>query len=156
MNKLRKRKQGGFTLIELLMVVLIIGILAAVGLPMYLGYARDARMSEGKSLIGSLWTSMRGCAQATGAACPASGQFVRVGVDGTTGTSGNGQWTLGPGAAQVSIINENQYSLDTNLTATGADTATTDLLVTFSYVLANNPPGQFTCSSDNGTTTSAC
>jgi len=32
MIKLRKGKQAGFTLIELLMVILIVGILAAVGL----------------------------------------------------------------------------------------------------------------------------
>jgi len=151
----KKNKQAGFTLIELLMVILIVGILAAVGLPMYLGYAKDARMSEGKSLIGSLWTSLRGCAQSTGLPCPASDQFLRIGVDATTGETGNGQWTVGPGTASVTITG-NQYALTTNLLATGIDAATNTLQVQFSYVLTDDPPGQFQCSTDSGTTFSAC
>jgi len=146
---MKKNKQAGFTLIELLMVILIVGILAAVGLPMYLGYARDARMSEGKSLIGSLWTALRGCTQSTGVACAASGQFTRIGVS-STGVAGNNQWTVSPGTASVSLTgtDNNQYALSTNLVATGSDTATTGLLVHFIYDLSANPPGQFRCSSD--------
>jgi len=156
----KKNKQGGFTLIELLMVILIVGILAAVGLPMYLGYAKDARMSEGKSLIGSLWTAMRGCTQSTSAACPASSQFVRIGVDATTGGTGNGQWTVGPPAASVDLAgaNNNQYALTGGpIVASGVATTVTDgLQVSFAYLAANDPPGTFTCSTDGGITSSPC
>jgi len=148
----KKNKQAGFTLIELLVVILIVGILAAVGLPMYLGYAKDARMSEGKSLVGSLWTAMRGCTQSTGVGCPASGEFTRIGVS-STGESGNSQWTLGPGTAEVSLTgtDNNQYDLTVPLIATGSGAATADLLVRFTYDLTN-----FECSTATVASYSPC
>jgi type IV pilus assembly protein PilA len=42
------RKQKGFTLIELLIVVAIIGVLAAVGIPMYNGYIANAKVNASK------------------------------------------------------------------------------------------------------------
>ena len=43
------RHSDGFTLIELMLVVLLIGILAAIAIPNFLGYQAKARRSESYS-----------------------------------------------------------------------------------------------------------
>jgi type IV pilus assembly protein PilA len=53
-----KRVQQGFTLIELMIVVAIIGILAAVGLPAYQDYTKRAHVSEGLTLASSAKTAV--------------------------------------------------------------------------------------------------
>jgi type IV pilus assembly protein PilA len=53
-----KRINFGFTLIELMIVVVIIGILAAVGIPQYQNYVARAQVAEGFSLAGGLKTAL--------------------------------------------------------------------------------------------------
>ncbi len=146
MIKLRKNKQAGFTLIELLIVILIVGILAAVAMPLYLGYVSDAKTVEAKSLIGSMWTALRGCAQVNaGFACTTESQFGRIGL-GIGGATPDGRWTIRPGNTVVMSPTTNVYTLTGGVLATGAAGTDVDsLLVELVYNVLNNPPGSFLC-----------
>ena len=58
MNKL-VNNQHGFTLVELMIVIVIVGILAAVAIPIYQGNVKKAKMSECDAALGTIRTALR-------------------------------------------------------------------------------------------------
>ena len=52
MNK--RMNQRGFTLMELMVVIVIVAILAAVAVPLYINYVKDARRTEAKGAIAAV------------------------------------------------------------------------------------------------------
>jgi prepilin-type N-terminal cleavage/methylation domain-containing protein len=60
------KSRKGFTLIELMVVVLIVGILAAVAIPIIRGRIDSAKWSEGKAALGTIATALRAYAAEQG------------------------------------------------------------------------------------------
>jgi type IV pilus assembly protein PilE len=62
-----KNSKKGFTLIELLAVVIIIGILAAISIPVYTNYMQRARRADAKTALEQvraaqeMWRAEKGC-----------------------------------------------------------------------------------------------
>ena len=53
------RNNKGFTLIELMVVIIIVGILAAVAIPIMKGRIDSARWSEGRAIMGIIARALR-------------------------------------------------------------------------------------------------
>lgn len=63
---MNKRKMQGFTLIEIIVVILMLGVLAAIAIPVYTGYLYKARAAEGIVFLGTVKTFAMGRKVETG------------------------------------------------------------------------------------------
>jgi prepilin-type N-terminal cleavage/methylation domain-containing protein len=63
----RMNDDRGFTLIELMVVVIIVGVLAAIAIPLYTGYIKNARTSEGTARLAAVMTAAKAYHQANDA-----------------------------------------------------------------------------------------
>lgn len=57
---------AGFTMIELMVVVIIVGVLAAIAVPVYSKYVKNARVTEASSRLGDILTAEKAFFQEKG------------------------------------------------------------------------------------------
>ena len=87
MFKLSHNRQKGFTLIELMIVVVIIGILAALAIPRFMTATTRSKQSEAKGILKQVYTMQHSFRQAGttygdgGVTAVASGSFPTIGVE---------------------------------------------------------------------------
>jgi len=80
-------REKGFTLIELMIVVVIIGILAALAIPRFMQATTKSKQSEAKQLLKQVYTMQRTYRQANagygddGVTAVAGGEFPLIGVE---------------------------------------------------------------------------
>jgi type IV pilus assembly protein PilA len=135
-NKLRVRAQSesGFTLVELLVVMLILGLLAAIAIPSFFNQRDKARDADAKTLARTAQTAIE-----------------------TYGTDHNGTYTGATPAALITIeetLNEADITAPENGDALSVTSAAETYTVT---VDSQNTPNDFSISrAANGNVTLTC
>ena len=106
------RNQKGFTLIETIAALVILGILAAVAFPIFMGLQEDAKNSAGAGALGA-------------AAANVNSAYAKLLIAGTAGTTNAALLTaLAAGTNKYTTVG------DYTVTYAGGTVATSDVLIT--------------------------
>lgn len=132
-------RQAGFSLIELIVVIAMIGILAALGMPMLISYWQTSTTTAGASELATVLNRARQLAIAGNQnyCTEVTGTNVRYRQNATAACGGGAIWT-GSGTDGTGVI-----ALSNNITVTGGP-------VVFTSLGAAALAGTFTVTNPNG------
>jgi MSHA pilin protein MshA len=133
-----KQVQRGFTLIELVMVIVILGVLAAVAIPKFVDLKSDAQQASMQGVAGAAASASAinygGCAISTAASAPAKCKVVNDCDDIKAALSG-GNWPTGYSVTTGTASTTNGTAMTCTLVLAGF---TPSPAVTFEVIAAGN------------------
>jgi prepilin-type N-terminal cleavage/methylation domain-containing protein len=106
----RFRKGEGFTLIELLIVIIIIGILAAIAIPMFLGQRDKAKESAVKEGVHSIQIGVQSYAVDSQDQYPTAGNVTSTTMASYVDNWPKNPWSAGVGMAQAGSQSTGNYN----------------------------------------------